>query len=144
MLSSVNRFILKFCTVLALSLALAYSGVAWAVASCWTDREHTTHAEVDNRDDPQPPLERDGSRDPTVPFIHCASPLHEPGPAVIVASTIRNRSSKAVPIHESLLPRAISREFERGLWLQSVFKEVSRYSFLSNSSRHLYLSVLQI
>lgn len=139
----VNRFVFKIAAVLALSTALVYSGVAWAVANCSTDRSHSSHVIADHHDNAHPAHHRDHSSDPVGLFIHCASPLHEPRQAVIVTSTTRIRATKAVPIHKSLLPCAIAHVFRRDS-LQPVIKQVSPDAFLLNFSRRLFLSILQI
>jgi len=139
-----KHLVLRICAVLSLSIALAYSGVAWTMVNCLTDHEHKSHAAADHHHDSHSPLEQNASHDPSTPLIHCTSLLHDLGPAVIVKSTNLIRSNRAFPLHESLLPKAISHESMTDFWSQLPFKEISKHSFLSSSSRHLFLSIFQI
>lgn len=130
--------------MLVLCVALAYSGVAWAVADCLTDGEDKRHGAVDYHDDSQPTPEQDASKHPLVPIIHCPSLLNGAAPVVMVASTTLTRSKRHVSLYESSLSKIILQQFKSGLWVQSVLNEVFACSSPTNSARRLFLCILQI
>ena len=151
-----SRCALKICTVVALSIALMYSGVAWAVDNCLREHGHSDHATLEHhheQDHHQEQKHRHNhatsenhkdTQDSSLPIIHCTSMLYQIGPAAAVASFTLLRLGKVVPLHVSLLPEAISPETKNNLWLNSLFKRILTFSFAFDRTRHLFLSVLQI
>ena len=139
-----SRQILKSCAVIALSLALLYSGVAWAMEGCLRHNGHHDQTAVEDRHQHESHSEHAHPRDHSVPVIHCAPVMHQVGPAVQVSSTQLTPSSKGVPLQAFLLPEAVKPVFGNDLWLEAVFKRFVPFSLPSDLARHLFLSVLQI
>jgi hypothetical protein len=151
-----NRCVLKICAVVALSIALTYSGAAWAIDSCLREHGHSDHATLEHhheqdhhqeqkhRHDHATSENHKDSQDPSVPIIHCTSMPYQIGPAAAVASFTLLRLGKVVPLDVSLLPEAISPEAKKNLWLNSLFRRILTFSIPFDRTRHLFLSVLQI
>src|ERR671919_472348 len=151
-----SRCALKICTVVALSIALMYSGVAWAVDNCLREHGHSDHATLEHhheQDHHQEQKHRHNhatsenhkdTQDSSLPIIHCTSMLYQIGPAAAVASFTLLRLGKVVPLHVSLLPEAISPEAKKNLWLNSLFRRILTFSIPFDRTRDLFLSVLQI
>lgn len=136
--------IFKPCGLIALSIALLYSGVAWAMERCLRDAGHSNHAASEHRHNPQPSANHNDSQDPSARIIHCTSATHQTGPAALVASAKLSRFSEGVQLKASHRPEAISPEFKNTLWLEALFRKIITFSSPGNLARHLFLSVLQI
>ena len=148
-----NRCVLKICAVVALSIALTYSGAAWAIDSCLREHGHSDHATLEHHHEQDHHQEQkhrhdhatsENHKDSSVPIIHCTSMRYQIGPAAAVASFTLLRLGKVVPLDVSLLPEAISPEAKKNLWLNSLFRRILTFSIPFDRTRHLFLSVLQI
>jgi hypothetical protein len=135
--------VLKSCAVIALSLALLYSGAAWAVEACVRHGDHTDYAVAQDHDLPQVSLNRAHPHE-SVPVIHCTSASDQVGPAVRVASTEIRRSDKGVAFHAASLPGPHSAVLRNNLWLEAVFSKTAEFFLPIDLERRLFLSVFQI
>lgn len=135
--------LLKFCAIIALSLALLYSGVAWAMEACVRHDEHTDHALTQDHHSFQVSLKGTDAHD-AVPVIHCAFVNEQVGPAARVASAEIRRSDKGVTLHAVSFPYVLSAARPNTLWLDALFRKAVTISLPNDLARHLFLSVLQI
>lgn len=139
-----KRRVFEFCVVITLSIAMLYSGVAWAMENCLRDDAHSSQAASEHRHDSQTPAHHGQPGDPSLPIIHCTSVMHHPGPAALGSSARLTRLWEAVPLSAFLASGAISPEFKNNLWLDALFKRMLTFSFTPDLPRHLFFSVLQI
>lgn len=133
----------KIFVVFLLSLALMYSGVAWAIDNCLTEHAHAEQDVAEHHHHEQDSENHKDSHDPSNPIVHCTSLFHHAGPSAVVASFNLFRSSKALPLHVSLIPDAVFPDTKANAWLQSLFKRILTV-WLPTDRPHLFLSVLQI
>lgn len=138
-----NRF-LKGACILFLSIALLYSGVAWALDACLEHDRHPDHASAERGSDSDVLVAHDGLQNPSVPVIHCTSENQEVGPAVRVASIKIPRPDKGTVLQMVSRSDAVSTALNNDLWLDAVFRRIVTISLPIDLSRHLFLSVLQI
>ena len=139
------RRVLKISVVLALSIALMYSGVAWAIDNCLREAGHSHDGAGAEHDHAQQHSDHDrSSKDSPSPIIHCTSLFPEAGPAAVVKSFTLAEAGKILPLYIAAGLDAIS-EFPRtNVWLQALFKRILTFSSRFDRTRHLSLSVLQI
>ena len=135
--------LLKSCAVIALSVALLYSGVAWTMDACGHHDEHTDHALTQDHHSSQV-SSKDTDTHGAVPVIHCASVNEQIGHAVRVASTEIRRSDIRAARHTVSSPYALRAARENALWLEALFRKTFTTSLTNDLARHLFLSVLQI
>jgi hypothetical protein len=136
---------MKRIKILLLSFLLIHGGVAWAFDDCLHSHHHSTdeiltHHHFDSGNQ----ASHDDSQDPSVPVIHCVSPIHQVGPAALAASATLNRSSEGIQLQSSVLPQTIAPVFRNNLWLEALFKKIVTFSLPSDLARYLFLSVLRI
>ena len=143
MIGDMREQLLRICAVIVLSVALMYSGVAWAVNNCLREHAHSEHEAAEHHHHEQDSESHKDSHDPSNPIVHCASLFHYAGPSAVVASFNLFRSGKALPLHVSLVPDAFFPDIKTNVWLQSLFKRILTVSFPIDRP-HLFLSVLQI
>jgi len=134
---------LKSCATIGLSLALLYSGVAWAMEACVGHDEHTDHALTQDRHSSQVSSKDTDAHD-AVPVIHCASVSEQMGPAALMASIEVRHSDKGIALDAVSFPYVLSAARPNTLWLDALFRKAVTISLPNDLARHLYLSVLQI
>jgi hypothetical protein len=139
-----SRQFLKPCGILALSIALLYSGVAWAFETCLRHEGHSHQATLEHHFEPQSPVSHADSPDSSAPTIRCAWATQQVGPAVRMASPDTSRSDRGVILHTVSFPDARSAVVRNALWLEALFKRMFTFSLPVDSARHLFLSVFQI
>jgi hypothetical protein len=139
-----SRQFLKPCGILALSIALLYSGVAWTMEACMRHDGHSDHRVTEDHHNSQVSSHHTHSEDQSVPVIHCTLLIHQVGPAVQVAGAEIHRSDKGVALHAAFLPYAVATVVRNNLWLEAVFKRIVTGSLPIDFARYLFLSVLQI
>ena len=140
---SMSSQLLKPCAIVALSLALLYSGVAWTMETCAHHAEHTDHALTQDHHSFQVSSKNRDAHE-TVPVIHCTSLNEQVGPAVRIASTEIRRWDKSIALHAPSLSAAHFVPERRALWLEALFRNGLMLSLVDGLARHLFLSVLQI
>ena len=138
-----SRCALKIFAVFLLSLALIYSGVAWAIDNCLKEHAHAEQDVAEHHHDEHDSEDNKDSHDPSNPIVHCTSLFDHAGPSAVVASFNLSKSGKAVPLHISLVPDTVFPEIQSNVWLQSLFKRILAV-WLPTDRPHLFLSVLQI
>ena len=141
---TMSRQFLKPCGILALSIALLYSGVAWTMEACMRHDGHSDHRVTGDHHNSAASSQHSHPEDQSAPVIHCTLLIHQGGPAVQVAATGIHRSDKGIALHPSLLPEAVSTVLGNNLWLEAVFKRIVTSSLPIDLARHLFLSILQI
>jgi len=129
--------IVEFTAVIALSLALLYSGVAWTLEGCaWSGSyaEHAAH------------LSHVSSTvaDDDVPVVHCASINQQVGPAARVAPTEIRRLDKGIVLHPASVFSMLFASQPNALWREALFRKPRATSLSSDLARHLFLSILRI
>ena len=134
---------LKISAVLALSVALMYSGVAWAIDNCLRETGHSHGAEAEH-DHAHQQSDRDTSQDASDPIIHCTSLFPQAAPAAVVKSFTLVKAEKALALYVTASSHAISEFPRNAVWLQALFKRILTFSLRFDRTRHLSLSVLQI
>jgi hypothetical protein len=139
-----SRQFLKASGILALSIALLYSGVAWTMEACMRHDGHSDHRVTQDHHNSEVSPQHTHPEDQSVPVIHCTLLIHQVGPAVQVASAGIQRSDKSLALHAAFLPDAVSAVLRNDLWLEALFKKILTFSLPSDLSRHLFLSILQI
>ena len=139
-----SRQFLKPCGILALSIALLYSGVAWTMEACLRHDGHSDHRVTEDHHSSEAPSQHAHPEDQSVPVIHCTLLIHQVGPAARVASAEISRSDKGVALHIVAVPVAVSDVLRNDLWLEALFKKILTLSLPIDLSRHLFLSILQI
>jgi hypothetical protein len=138
-----SRRFLKPCGILALSIALLYSGVAWTMEACMRHDGHSDHRVEDHHNSKASP-QHTHPEDQSVPVIHCTLLIHQVGPAVQVTETGIPVSDKGVALPPAAFPDALSSMLKNVLWLEALFKRILTFSLPNDLSLHLFLSVLQI
>jgi hypothetical protein len=138
-----SREFLNACGILALSIALLYSGVAWTMEAC-IRHGHSDHRVTKDQHNSEALSHHTHSEDQSVPVIHCTLLIHQVGPAVQVAATEIPRLDKGVALHMISLPDAVTVVVRNNLWLEAVFKRIVTSSLPIDFARYLFLSVLQI
>jgi len=139
MLENMPRRIFEFCLVIAVSIAVVHSGVAWALAKCARDDGHSNHAASEHPHDLQAPANDSDSETSKAPVIHCATVTAQIGPATPAAASRLARSDDSVPLQAFLVPRAVSTPLRNNVGLK-----ILTFSLPAALPRHLFLSVLQI
>jgi hypothetical protein len=139
-----SRQFLKPCGILALSIALLYSGVAWTMQACMRHDGHSDHRVTEDHHNSHVSSQHTHPEDQSVPVIHCTLLIHQVGPAVQVAAAEISRSNKSDALHMVSLPDAVSAVLRNNLWLEAVFKRIVTVSLPIDFARHLFLSILQI
>ena len=139
-----SRQFLKPLGILALSIALLYSGVAWTMQACMRHDGHSDHRVTEDHHNSAASSQHTHLDDQSVPVIHCTLLIHQVGPAVQVAATEIPRSDKGVALHMVSLPDAVTVVVRNNLWLEAVFKRIVTSSLPIDFARYLFLSVLQI
>ena len=134
---------LKISALLALSIALMYSGVAWAIDNCLRETGHSHGAEAEH-DHAQQHSDHSHSQDASQPIIHCTSLLPELGPSAVVKSFTLFETGKALPLYVISTFEAFSPLLSDSAWLQALFKRTLTFSLRFDRTRHLSLSILQI
>ena len=141
----VDTSVLKIFAVLALSIALMYSGVAWAIDNCLRDAGHShddagaEHDHAPHHSDHNRP-----SRDSSDPILHCTSLFPETVPATVVKAFTLAEAGKVLPLYIAADLGAITQSGHTNAWLQALFKRTLTFSSLFDRTRYLSLSVLQI
>ena len=138
-----NRQFLKVCGILALSIALLHSGVAWTMEACMR-HDASDHRVTEDHHNSEASPQHTHPEDQSVPVIHCTILSYQVGPAVQVASVQIARSSDGVPLEASILPERLLPLFGNLIWLEALFKKILTFSLPSDLSLHLFLSILQI
>lgn len=136
--------VLKISAVLVLSIALMYSGVAWAIDNCLRETGHSHVTEGNHDHSEQHSDNENRSEDASDPIIHCTSLFPQAGPAAIAKSLTLPKAGKAFPLYTDLGLDAISRRATTNAWLQALFKGTLTFSTRFDRPLHLSLSVLQI
>jgi hypothetical protein len=139
-----SRQFLKPCGILALSIALLYSGVAWTMEACMRHDGHSDHRVTEDHHNSEASSRHTHPEDQSAPVIHCTLLIHQVGPAVQVAATEIHPSDKSLALHAAFLPVAVSDVLRNDLWLEALFKKILTFSLPNDLSRHLFLSILQI
>jgi len=139
-----SRQFLKACGILALSIALLYSGVAWTMEACMRHDGHSDHRVTEDHHNSEASSQHTHPEDQSVPIIRCAWVTQQVGPAARMASTDTPRSDKGGALHTVSLPDALSGVLRNDLWLEALFKRILTFSLPIDFARHLFLSVLQI
>jgi hypothetical protein len=134
---------LKACGILALSIALLYSGVAWTMEACMRHDGHSDHRVTEDHHNSEALPQHTHPEDQS-PVIHCTLLIHQVGPAAQVASAGIQCSDKSLALHAAFLPDAVSAVLKNDLWLEALFKKILTFSLPNDLSLHLLLSVLQI
>ena len=134
---------LKSCAVIALSLALLYSGVAWAMEACVRRDGHTDYAVAQEHQRSHPFFKHAHAHD-SVPVLHCASLSGSVDLAVRAASTEIRRLDKAVVFYPASHPGTSSIVLRNDLWLKAVFRKAVEFFRTTKLKRHLILSIFQI
>ena len=135
--------VLKSCAIIALSVALLYSGVAWTMEACVRHDNHTNAATAQDHHSSQVSSKHTDGRD-AAPVIHCASLNEQVGPAARIASTDIRRSDKGFALHAVSFLYTPSVARENVLWQEALFRRAFTTSLTNDLARHLFLSVLQI
>ena len=135
--------LLKFCAIIALSLALLFSGVAWTMEACVHHDEHTDQALARNHHSSQVSSKNTDAHH-AVPVIHCASVSEQMGPAALMASIEVRHSDKGIALDAVSFPYVLSAARPNTLWLDALFRKAVSISLPNDLARHLFLSVLQI
>ena len=135
--------VLKISAVLVLSIALMYSGVAWAIDNCLRGTGHS-HDAGGEHDHAQQHSDDPPSQDASDPIIHCTRLFPEAGPAAVVKSFTLGDAGKILPLYVAPGLGAISQLARTNVWLQALFKRTLIFSSPFDRTRHLFLSVLQI
>ena len=143
MIPVMSERLLRICAIIILSVALMYSGVAWAVNNCLREHAHTEQDVPEHHHHEHDSDNHKDSQGPFNPIIHCTSLFNHTGPSAVVASFNLFRSGKALSLNVSLVPDLVFPEIETNVWLQSLFKRVLTVPFRTDRP-HLFLSVLQI
>jgi hypothetical protein len=138
-----SRQFLKACGILALSIALLYSGVAWTMEACMHHDGHSDHRVTEDHHNSEALPQHTHPEDQS-PVIHCTLLILQVGPAARVASAGIHRSDKSLALHAAFLPDAVAAVLRNDLWLEALFKKILTFSLPNNLSRHLFLSILQI
>ena len=136
--------LLRSCAIIALSLALLYSGVAWAMAACFDNESHSEHVVMEDHHHSRTTWGSSHSDDPFLPIVHCASVTQELGPVARAASTEIGRVDRAVAFHSALPAATLYTVIGNDLWLDAVFRRAAAILLPSDFSRHLFLSTLRI
>src|SRR5262245_27827376 len=139
-----SRQFLKPCAILALSIALLYSGVAWAFETCLWHDGHSDHGVIEDLHNSEASSQHTHPEDQSMPVIHCTLLTHQVGPGVQAAVTGIPLSDKGVAPPPIAFADALSSVLKNMLWLEAVFKRIVTFSLLVDLARHLFLSVLQI
>jgi hypothetical protein len=139
-----RRQFLKACGILALSVALLYSSVAWTMEACMHHDGHSDHRVTQDHHNTEASPQHTHPEDQSVPVIHCTLLIHQVGPAVQVASAGIYPSDKGFALHAAFLPHAVATVVRNNLWLEALFKKILTFSLPNDPSRHLFLSILQI
>jgi len=124
-----GRQFLKACGILALSIALLYSGVAWTMETCMRHDGHSDHRVTEDHHNSEALPQHTHPEDQSVPVIHCTLLIHQVGPAVQVAAIGMPRSDKGVALHAAFLPHTVATVVRNNLWLEALFKHILRVSF---------------
>ena len=139
-----SRQFLKSCAILALSLALLYSGVAWTMEACRRHDGHSDHRVAQDHHNSEASSQHTHPEDQSVPVIHCTLLIHEVCPAAQVAATEIRLSDKDVGLPPASFPDEFSFVLKNVLWLEALFQRNVTFSLPNDPSRHLFLSILQI
>ena len=143
MIPIMRERLLRICAIIILSVALMYSGVAWAVNNCLREHAHTEQDVEEHRHDHHHSEDTKDSHQSSDPIVHCSSLFHHAGPSTIVTSFNLLKSGKALPLYFSSIPDLVFPETKINVWLQSLFKRILTVPFPTDRP-HLFLSVLQI
>ena len=134
--------LLKSCVLIALSIGLLYSGVAWAFG-CSRHRAHSHSALSPDHHHAQP-LPPDDPSLPLTPTVHCPPLMLQMAPAesAKLFEFLRQLKSASLHIYSDLA--TVSPHLTDHLWLEALFK--NRYtSFLSSGPpRYQFFAVLRI
>jgi hypothetical protein len=106
--------IVKFSAVIALSLALLYSGVAWAMEGCVGHGGHRSHPAVQDHHLSQF-SSKDADTHDAVPVIHCASVSEQIGPAALTDSIEVRHLEKGIALDAVSFPYVLSAARPNGL-----------------------------
>ena len=129
--------VVKLGAVIALSLALLYSGVAWAMEVCVGHDEHRDHVLTQNHHASQVSSKDTNAHD-AVPVIHCVSLNEQIGHAVRVTSTEIRRSENGVAIHAASFSCTLFATRPNALWPEALFRKAHTSSLSSDLARHLF------
>jgi hypothetical protein len=139
-----SRQFSKACGILALSIALLYSGVAWTMEACMRHDGHSDHRVTEDHHNSEASSQHTHPEDQSVPVIHCTLLIHQVGPAVQVAATGIPLSDKGIALPPASFPDALSSVLKNVLWLEALFQKIVTFSLPVDLARHLFLSILQI
>ena len=143
MIPVMSERLLRICAIIILSVALMYSGVAWAVNNCLREHAHTEQDVPEHHHHEHDSDNHKDSQGSSNPIVHCTSLFDDAGPSAVVASFNLFRSGKALSLHVSLVPALVFAEIKTNVWLQSLFKRNLTIPFPPDRP-HLFLSILQI
>jgi hypothetical protein len=135
-----SRQFLKPCGILALSIALLYSGVAWTMEACI---RHDGHSDEDHHNS-EALSQHTHPEDQSVPIIRCAWVTQQVGPAARMASAETHRSDKGLALHAAFLSDVGAAVLRNSLWLEALFRRILTFYLPIDFPRHLFLSVFQI
>ena len=137
--------LIKRLLIILLSLLFVHGNIAWAFAACLHRDHHSNHATSGHHhSDFKSSTGDDDPQDPSVAVIHCASLVHQIGPAVQVTSASLKSSSVGFLLQQSLFLEMVPLVFANNLWLEALFKRIVTFPLPIDLSRHLFLSVLRI
>lgn len=143
MIPVMSERLLRICAIIILSVALMYSGVAWAVNNCLREHAHTEQDVPEHHHHEHDSDNHKDSQGSSNPIVHCTSLFDDAGPSAVVASFNLFRSGKALPLYFSSIPHLVFPAIETDVWLQSLFKRNLTIPFPTDRP-HLFLSILQI
>ena len=133
----------RISAAIVLSIALMYSGVAWAIDNCLSEHAHAAEDVAGHHHDEHDREDNRDSHHSSNPIVHCSSLFHHPGPSTIVPSFNLSKSGKALPLYFSSILDILAPQTKTNLWLQSLFERNLTVPFPTDRP-HLFLSVLQI
>ena len=140
-----NRQFFKHSALFVLSVAVLYSGVAWAFEPCLRSVEHPHSGEPQHHHDDTQATPEDNSQLPAAPIIHCTPIVLQIAPAEPVKPFGFPDQAKSIP-HQaySFSVSTNSPHSKDCLWLEAVFRRGLIFSLSNSPALHLFLPVFQI
>ncbi|MFQ5683308.1 MAG: hypothetical protein ACE5HC_08565 [Candidatus Binatia bacterium] len=138
----------KACGVAFLSFVILYSGVAWAVTSCFGHADHVNHAAAlaEGHYHQAHSVSYHVDQYPKPPNLHCFDYRYRIGPIADLSPKPKLTSfTDGVLLKAPLSTETVASSEIEDFWLRAFLDRLlSPFSLSGGLSRHLFLSVFQI